>query len=172
MNSQARSRSYEQARATVVAISRELAYLKADYCCVVHCAQPRRADFYRQIHNEFGAHVVICEPKRSIWTGIIKATLGTTAMIIIDNCDLLESLFFRVSEQGLARLYLIKKSACMSVTSLSRTLPTEIVAAVQGDPTHLFYQIDEDSADVNGQMIEITSIGHQCPRSLIDALKA
>lgn len=170
MNTQTRARTYEEIRTTLLAISRELVHLGVDYGCLLHCVQQHRPAFYHQLENEFGSHVLLCEPERGIRAIITRATLGVSAVMVVENYSLLEPLFLRISEQGLAKLYVIKKSGLVSLTNLARRHASEITSAVQTDPSHLLYQVDEDSADSEGQMIEVISVGAECPRSLSDAV--
>ncbi len=171
MNTQlARSRKHEEIRGVLSSISRELSLLGEEYRCILHCMQPHRRGYYCQLEQEFGVHALLCEHEDGIKAIITKAALGFAAVIEVERYSLIEPLFLRISEQALARLYVIRKSGLVSLANLARRKGSEIAGAVQADPTHLLYQVDEDSADSEGQILEIISVGPECPRSLSEAV--
>lgn len=70
----------------------------------------------------------------------------------------------------MAALYTINRSTLPAVPDLARLNASEIAAVIKEDPAHLVYQVDEDSAEEDGQVLELLSVGADCPQVLREAV--
>lgn len=167
---QVRTRNFDEVAAVIAAISSALQGLGDDHACFVHCMELHRSGFYKTIEHEFGVHVI---PGRApgLKAGLMRLAFGFSAMIEVENYEMLVPLFSRVGEQAMAALYVVRRST-LSEDALKRMRTPEINAAVLNDPTHMVYQVDEDSADEAGLVAEILSTGDKCDPLLKTALSS
>lgn len=96
--------------------------------------------------------------------------LGFSALIVLDDYKKLPPLFSRLAEQAMVALYVIDKSMLASVSDLARQNSAEIKKTIEKDPRHLIYKVDGDSAESDGKVIELLSIGVDCPNVLSEAV--
>ncbi|MRR59446.1 MAG: hypothetical protein EG824_14750 [Deltaproteobacteria bacterium] len=165
-----RSRNLERVHDALLAIARALADFGDQEVCILHCMQPHRSNFYRQLEQDFGVSTLLCHPHKGFKAAFERILLGSSALIVIDRYDQLPSLFSRIGEQTIAALYLVDKSVCSTIPNLSRLNASEIVALIMEFPTHLVFKVDEDSAGEDGQVLEYLSIGEDCPQVLKEAV--
>jgi hypothetical protein len=164
-----RSRSYEDIRNSLSLLARVLAQSSEHFSCIVHCMQPHRGKFYVQLRHEFGVEVLLCSGD-GILAKLGKSAMGVAALIPVDRHDLLQSLFLRVSEQATAALYVVSKSVFKNLNELARCSNSERASMIRGDPRHFWYQVDEDSATIDGLVLEIIDAGPECSHDLLQAI--
>jgi len=165
-----RSCRLEEVHNVLEAIGRALDGLGDQSVCVLHCMQPHRSSFYHQLERDFGVSILLCHPHDGIKAVIGKIALGVSALIVIDQYGTLPSLFSRVGEQATAALYAINRSLLAVVPDLARLNVSEIAEVIKEDPAHLVYQVDEDAAGEDGRVLEVLSIGVECPQALREAV--
>lgn len=166
----ARARTLNDVRDVLFAIAHALESLGDQHACVLHCMQPHRSNFYQQIEHDFSVRVFICSPRNNFKATISSVVLGVSALIVVDDYDSLPSLFSQLGEQAMVGLYVISKSKLASIPDLTQLSTGEIAATIKKDPAHLLYQVDEDSAAGDGQVIELLSAGADCPNLLREAV--
>jgi hypothetical protein len=164
-----RSRAHAEVQASLLSIQQVLHQLGDQQACVLHCMQPHRPDFYRRLEHEFGVLVQTDQQRVGLRAAITKA-LGLSALIVLNRYEELPTLFFRISEQATAALYVVARSTTEALPEMAQLNASEIVAEIKRDPTHLMYQVDEDAATADGRMVEVVSAGPDCPQALKEAV--
>ena len=165
-----RSRTYDEIRITVTAIAEQLTVLSGDYYCVIHSIQQHRHSYYQKLEGEFRVPVLLCGQSKGLKAALSKSILGSSAMILLKDYDLLSPIFFRISEQALAAIYAVRKRNALTLTDLAQLDSLNLVSAVRRDTSHFSYQVDEDAADSSGLIPEVISMGSDCARSLSDVV--
>lgn len=170
MNKQKKSfRTHNEIYSSLRLISQAMYCLDDQYVCVLHCMQQRRSKFYEEIKEEFSVRIFPCKHGGGIKANIAQAVVGYSALIVVDQFEILPPLFLRVAEQAMASIYVVQKSTLASTLNLLGQLSaTEIFNRILQDPMHFLYQVDEDSATEDGLVVEIVGTGEKCPRALCD----
>jgi uncharacterized protein (DUF697 family) len=167
--SKTRSRSYADVRTSLAALAQALPALGSQYACVVHCMQPHRASFYLRLGQEFGVQVV-ATARQGVVKKLSQVAIGTSALIVIKDSETLQPIFLRISEQAMAALYVINSPDSI-VKELACCSFAEATTKVRANPTHLCYQVDEDTAVGDDLVTEVISVGPDCPKALRDAVE-
>ena len=167
---QVRTRNYEAVADVLAALAAALRNVGGDRVCFIHCLDLHRSAFYMKIEHDFGVHVVASKAA-GFKAGFIRFAFGASAMIEIKNYDLLAPMFLHIGAQAMAAVYVTRRTTLFDV-GLNRMSVSQIEDAVQKDPTHLIYKVDEDSAAEGNLVVELLSTGEECPASLKSAVRA
>lgn len=165
-NTIVRSRSSEQITQLVRVLAQECASLRS-MAWFVHGMGGQPKALYQKLPQSVDYEVLATASAMGKWmTAVAPFLAGWAGVIWIRNCSALASLFEMVGEQTMAAIYVVDAAQLDAIVRVAKQQMFEVERAVESDPRHFIYMVDEDSATSDGEVTEIVKWGPQCPASL------
>jgi hypothetical protein len=127
--------------------------------------QPK--SLYQNLPPSQDYEVVTIESVMGKWTTVVAPFLaGWGGVLWVRNCDCLLRMFELLVEQTMAAIYVFDAGRLDIMMQIAKERFSELQVAVESDPQHFIYIVDEDAATSSDDVVEIIKWGPQCQSTL------
>jgi hypothetical protein len=165
-------RSSDQVAQFIVSLAKAYQSVADKTVCFLHGMGGQPASLYESLRNSQSADVLWTGSVMPKWLSAVLWFAPSYAGVLrIKDSTQIASLFSQICEQSMAGIYMFDVLNESNMAQIARTRANDLQSAVEADPTHLIYIVDEDSNATEDKVTEILKIGMHCPTPLADVAR-
>ena len=157
----------DQLRNFVSQLSCELQLAEPRCACILYARDRRRGAFYRQVESEFDVEAIRCDVLvRDMRRYLFDLLFGYQALIRVRDFQQLPGLFDRFSQLAVVSVFVLNADSAIQLLDFCKSKSGTVDDYVRLQPDHFSLLFADDSAEPDGRIPGLVSVGPNCPQAL------